>query len=428
MRGDLPRAIDLCLAACETIPADNLSLRFDRQVTLGYEYFLSGDYASASQILNEAIQAATATGALIYTVAAACFMARLHAVQGQLHQASETYQKLAHLIPEASGEHRDARALVEVGMADLLCERNQLDAALAHVREGLALLPWWGKVDDLVLAYITLARIELAQANRGNAKKAVEEATQLVQTRGVFPEARNAVKMAQVRLWLAEGDLHAAARWAAIQEKRLSSDGRFGVGDELAQISLARVWIAHNKPHEATSLLAHLEETARAAGRMGRVIEILLLEALARQALGDSGRAIVALAECLAMAEPEGYARVFLDEGLAMQMLLAQWLSRADPGTARDYAARLLSQFDAEAYAVGAAQTSPAGELAEPLSEREREVLHLVALGMTNKEIAQQLIVAPGTVKAHTASIYRKLDVANRTEAVARAREFGILP
>ena len=113
-----------------------------------------------------------------------------------------------------------------------------------------------------------------------------------------------------------------------------------------------------------------------------------------------------------------------------MQMLLAQWLARAGVGSLRDYAIRLLSQFDAEPQVVTAPQriASPTGDLVEPLSQRELEVLHLVALGRTNQEIAQQLVVSRGTVKAHTAHIYRKLDVANRTEAVARARQLGILP
>ena len=136
------------------------------------------------------------------------------------------------------------------------------------------------------------------------------------------------------------------------------------------------------------------------------------------------------MTECLTLAAPEGYVRVFLDEGEPMQMLLAQWLAHARPGPLRDYATRLLSHFHAEPHVVAAPQekASLAGNLVEPLSQRELEVLHLVALGRTNQEIARQLIVAPGTVKAHTASIYRKLDVATRTEAVARARQLGILP
>jgi len=430
MRGDIQRAIELCLAAREHIPAGNLALEFDTRTTLGYEYFLTGDYANANQILNETIRSGITAGAIIHTVAASCMMARLVAVQGLLHKSYDTYQIAAQSIPEASKEHRDARALVAVGMADVLCEWNDLDAALVHLQQGLALLPLWGKVDDVALAYITLARIRLAQANRSDATEAVEKALQLVQTRGVFSEARQAVEIAQVKLWLAQGDLRAANRWAASQEERLGLSDRFGFENELTHITQVRVLIAQNKSNEAIGLLSQLEETARSAGRMGRVIEILLLEALAMREVGDSERAVLALRKCLALAEPEGYVRVFLDEGRPMQMLLVQWLAQAGAGPLRDYAIHLLSQFDAEPHVVAAAQeiASPAGDLIEPLSPRELEVLHLMALGKTNQEIAQQLVVAPGTVKAHTAHIYRKLDVANRTEAAARARQLGILP
>ncbi|MBN1873614.1 MAG: hypothetical protein JXA33_05240 [Anaerolineae bacterium] len=137
------------------------------------------------------------------------------------------------------------------------------------------------------------------------------------------------------------------------------------------------------------------------------------------------------LERALTIAEPEGYVRVFLDEGEPMQMLLAQWLAHAGENPLRAYAGRLLPQFDAEtpkisALPSGTCATGAAQALIEPLSERELEILHLIALGKTNKAIAQQLFIAPGTVKAHTASIYRKLDVANRTEAVARARQLGL--
>jgi LuxR family maltose regulon positive regulatory protein len=162
---------------------------------------------------------------------------------------------------------------------------------------------------------------------------------------------------------------------------------------------------------------------------MGRVIEIMLLSALAKREIGDSEHALLVLTECLTLAEPEGYVRVFLDEGRPVQKLLAQWLAHADAGSLRNYAIHLLSQFDAEPRVVTAAQekASPASDLVEPLSQRELEVLHLIALGKTNRQIAQHLILASGTVKAHTSSIYRKLEVTNRTEAVARARQLGIL-
>jgi len=458
MRGDIPRAIEYCLTARECVPTSNLALQLDTRITLGYEYFLGGDYAQASQVLNETIQSGLASGAVINTVAAACVLARLYAVQGLLNKSNDIYQIAAQSIPEASGEHLGARALVEVGIADVLCERNDLGAALAHMKQGLAWLPFWDKADDWALAYLTLRRIHLVQANWEEADEALEKAVYFIHARGVFSEAHQAVEIAQVKRWLARGDLHAASHWAVSQEDRLNSDDRFGFENELAHITRARVWIALNKPYEAIGLLSLLEETARSDGRLSRVIEILLLEALALRQIGDFEHALLALTKCLTLAEPEGYVRIFLDEGPLMQMLLLQWLAReqvqglvhAITGPARVYAIHLLSQFDAEPYGIMAAQgkADPTDDLSassrqalvepdvrpaidkpvESLSQREVEVLHLVALGRTNQEIARQLIVAPGTVKAHTASIYRKLDVANRTEAVARARQLGILP
>jgi LuxR family maltose regulon positive regulatory protein len=433
MRGDIQRAIEFCLEAREYVPDSNIALQLDTRITLGYEYFMAGDYANASPILQETIRAGIAAGAVINTVAAACVLARLYAIQGKLKQSYDTYQLAAQSIPEPSGKHLCARALVNVGMADLLCEWNDLEAALARMKQGLDLLPFWDKADDWALAYGTLARIHLAQANRREATEAaaqaVEKAAQIIQTRGVFPEARQAVETAQVKLWLAHGDLQAASCWAASWEECLGSDDRFQFENELAHITQARVFLALNKPDQALALLSQLEETAQAAGRMGRVIEILALKALALRAIGDTAQALLALTSGLTLAEPEGYGRVFVDEGEPMQLLLAQWLADADAGPLREYALRLLSRF-AEPLVPTAAQekASPGSEMAEPLSQRELEVLHLMALGRTNQEIAQQLVVARGTVKAHAASIYRKLDVANRTEAAARARQLGLLP
>jgi LuxR family transcriptional regulator, maltose regulon positive regulatory protein len=450
MRGDLPRAIEMCLAAGELIPTDNLALHLDIGMTLGYEYFLNGDYVKASASLRETIRTCTAAGSIINVVAADCVLARLVANQGLLNQSVDLYQQAAQSIAEMNGRNLGATALVEVGLAEVYCERNDLEAALVHLKQGLALMPWWGKADDFVLAYITLARIHLARANMREAIEAVEKASRIVQTSGVFSEARQVSEVAQVRLWLAQGDLSSAYRWAAAQEERVHSDGRLGSENELAHITHVRVLIAQHKHNKAIGYLSLLEEAARSAGRIGRVIEILLLEALASWEIGDSEQAMLALTKCLALAQPERYARVFLSEGKPMQMLLAKWLAHASAGPLRDYASYLLSQFNPEPHKITTAHeiASPASDpsaisgqtlvgakvrlakdtLVDPLSQRELEVLQLISLGKTNQEIAAQLFVSPGTVKAHTASIYRKLDVANRTEAAARARMLGILP
>jgi LuxR family maltose regulon positive regulatory protein len=438
MQGDTRRAIEFCLTARENVPADRLDLQIDFSITLGYLYFLYGDFINANKILNETIRSYYTVGAINNPVAAYCLLARSQVYQGRLHEADDLLQMATQLIHAAGGQYLGAVGLVEVERAALLCEWNDVEAALVHVKQGLDFLPLWGKADDLCLAYTALTRIQLAQGNRTEAAGAVEKAAQIIQTCGVFSEARSAVETAQVKLWLAQGDWLAVDRWAAALEKRFGSQDPFRYEDELTHIAQARVFIAQNKLDEAMRLLSCLEQSARSGGRQGRLIEIMILKALALQRVGDTSQADIALTKSLTLAESGGYVRVFLDEGQPMQMLLARWLAHASPGPLRDYAIHLLSHFDTEPHVVKAAhgKVFPTGDpsassgqaLVEPLSQRELEVLHLIALGKTNLEIARQLIVSPGTVKAHTANIYRKLDVANRTEAVAHARQLGLLP
>ncbi len=431
MHGDMRRAIALNLTARENTLAEDLGMQLTIGITLGMEYFLDGDFNNASKTLEEVIVSGYTFNDITDGVAAYGILARLYAIQGQLHKSYEQFQKAAQWLHEASGSHLGSTSIIEVGITDVLYQWNDLEAALAHLKQGLDLIPSWGKADDMALACTTLSRILLAQGNRVAAGEAIEKAIQLIHTCGVFSEAQSTVETAQVKFWLEQGDWQAATRWAASFEDKEASDSddpfRFKV--ELAQITRARVFVVQNKLDDAIGLLAHLEETARSYGRMGRLLEIMILKALVMQRVGDTAQADIALTNSLALAEPEGYLRIFLDEGQSMQMLLAQWLAHANAGPLRDYAIHLLSQFDVESHTIPVAhgKASPAGDLVDPLSQRELEVLHLMALGRTNQEIARQLIVSEGTVKAHTASIYRKLDVANRTEAVARARQLGIL-
>ena len=430
MQGDTQRAIAFCLAARENIPADNLGLQIEVSITLGFEYFLYGDFENATRTLYGTIRSGQIARAINNPVAAYAILARMQAYQGRLHEADALLQRADQLIQEAGGQYHGAAGLVEAEKASLACEWNDAEAALAHIKHSLEFLPSWGKCDDVCLAYTTLSRIQLALGNRTEAAEAIEKAARLIQNCGVFSEARSVVEASQVKIWLAQGDWSAADHWAAAYEQRFDSQATLRYEDELAHITRSRVSIAQNKPEEAIHLLARLEEFARSGGRQGRLIEILILKALAMQAPGDPQQTDCALTEGLALAEPEGYVRVFLDEGEPLHRLLAGRLARAGASPLRDYASRLLALFDlrAQGALAGPTTASPSRELVEPLSPREVEVLLLMAQGKTNSEIARQLFVSSGTVKAHTASIYRKLDVANRTEAAARARQLGILP
>jgi ATP/maltotriose-dependent transcriptional regulator MalT len=428
MRGDIDRAIEFSHAARESIPASNLALQLGIGITLGYEYFLDGNFANASQILIETIRSGITAGAINNTVAAYCVLARLYAIQGLLNKSYELYHKAAQFIHEAGGRHLGAISVVEVGMADVLCEWNDLEAALSHMTQAMTFIPLWSKADDIALAYIILSRIHQAQGNPIAALEAIKKGIQLIRTCGVFSEAHDAVWTAQVKLWLTQDDSLAVSRWSASLEKGISSGDPLRFECELARITLARVYVAQKKPDEAIRLLSCLEESAAASGRTGRLIEILVLKALALRRLGETAQALAVLAKSLALAEQEGYIRIFVDEGNSMEELL-QIYSKRVGDSLKAYVDKLLNAFKIPAGKPAHLSTSPTqpGLLIEPLTGREAEVLCLLAAGLSNQEIAERLVLSEGTIKTHTHNLYSKLGVQSRTRAIARAKALNLI-
>jgi LuxR family maltose regulon positive regulatory protein len=200
-------------------------------------------------------------------------------------------------------------------------------------------------------------------------------------------------------------------------QDRTANDERT-FGREPEHFLTARALIALQRPAEAASLLEQLLLAAQAGGRGGRVIEIVALRALAFQALGNGTQALACLERALSLAEPEGYVRLFVDEGQPMERLLRQ---AASSGVATGYARKLLAAF------VTPARETPPQPLVDPLSERELEVLRLLATNLSSTDIAQELTIAVSTVRSHTKSIYSKLDVHRRLDAVERAKELGLM-
>ena len=224
----------------------------------------------------------------------------------------------------------------------------------------------------------------------------------------------------QVRLWLAQGNLDAAGQWV-----EASVAGTAGTPENrgLDQITRARVRLAQHREQEALRVLSEVAQAAEASGRMTSLIETRVLQALAWQALGDPGQARSALEDALARGEPEGFVRVFLDEGDPMSRLLERI---KDQGMGHiEYTRRLVALYEAGQHPPPLSLPPP--PLVEPLSEREIQVLRCLAEGLAYPEIARQLVIARGTVKAHVHNIYGKLSVPNRTQAIARARELRLL-
>jgi LuxR family maltose regulon positive regulatory protein len=225
-------------------------------------------------------------------------------------------------------------------------------------------------------------------------------------------------------VWVAQGRLADALDWA--REQHLSPQDDLSYRREFEHITLARVLLAQHKSGraahsllEAVGLLERLLSAAEHGERADGALEVLVLLALAHQTNGDIPAALIPLERALTLAEPEGYVRTFVDEGPPMAVLLE---SAAKHGIAPIYARQLLTAF-------GTAEERPPAkqDLIEPLSERELEVLHLLAQGLSNQEISTRLFLALDTVKGHNRKIFSKLQVQRRTEAIARARALGLL-
>jgi LuxR family maltose regulon positive regulatory protein len=343
---------------------------------------------------------------------------RLRRAAGLCHQALELakpgQQGDQGLPPAAGGAY--------VSLGALLYEQNDLEGAAAQLEAGIKLGEQGADLAILALGYLALARLKWAQANPKSAFELANGAEQLARRYNSPYWAAQAAAY-QARLWLAAGRLEGVVQWA--EEYHLSATDEVDYLSEVEHLTLVRFLFAQNKWADAVALLERLRQAAEAGQRLGRVLEVLILEALAYQAQNDPGQALVCLEQALILAEPEGYVRLFLDEGHPMITLLRTAAGRL-PVPHQTYVESLLAAYrrEQENLHLSASIRQP---LIEPLSERELEILRLIAAGMSNGEIAEKLVVTVGTVKWHLNNIYGKLDVRSRTQAVARVRELGLL-
>jgi LuxR family maltose regulon positive regulatory protein len=318
--------------------------------------------------------------------------------------------------------------MAHVGLAEVLYERNELAAALDHASQGITLCRQLAFTAPLAAGLAILARIRQADGDAAGALEALGEAGQA----GLSAQVIALLNPVRARLQLAQGDVRAAAQWAAVAG--LAPDDEPDYPQEPAYLVLARVLLAQNQPGLVLTLLKRLLDAAASQGRTGSVIEIQALHALAYAASGNRAGALDALAEALTLAAKHGYVRVFADEGAPMRALLTelsaarsnrQDAARVDPG----YLAVLTRACGGAdgTPPLRRARAMPPG-LAEPLTDREMEVLRLLAAGRSNQHIARDLFVTLDTVKKHVTHVLGKLGAANRTEAAARARELGLIP
>lgn len=430
-----PHTVQLARQVLERLPEDDINLRSIALLNLGGAYWLGGDLAAASQTFSEAAELGKASGNILVALSALNNLAQLEVSLGHLRKAATIYQQALQFANERGGPSLPISSTAYLGLAELLREWNDLATALRHLLEGVERIKQWGNAGDVVLTHIALARLYHAQGDEANAREMMQRAERLKHSMQLG-QLSTRVAAAQARVWLLQGDERAAATWAAGVQPY--AEAEVDITQEYIYLTLARVAIAQQRHEEALQLLDRLEQAA--AERTGSLIEIMALQALALQASGKTEQALHKLAAALKRAEPEGYVRIFVDEGEAMTRLLTRLLKTQWPGSAgllRDvspsYVKRLLEAAEADRKQLHdepqrpLASTASETPLVEPLSDREREVLRLIAAGLSNQEIASRLVLALSTVKTHTKSIYWKLNAKSRTQAVARARELNLL-
>ena len=399
---------------------------------LAIAHWVSGRLEDAERGFAAGVVGWCATGQRSLAAWACHDLGRVRRAQGRLDSARAAYQRALEITAPPGRVTMPAAGIGYVGMAEIAYQRNELDAPHRLVTEGIPLCWQLNWTQPLAAGLVTLAWIRQANGDPGGAQEAMAEAERIAPDpamTGLF----NPVPVQRARLLLAQGHLAAAAGW--IQENGLAACDGPDYPSEQGHLVPARVLLTQARPGPALALLGRLYGATAAQDRAGSLIEIGALHALALAASGDADRAVDALAEALTLACPQGYVRVFADEGPPMAALLARLIAaQRSGGTVAEVPLGCLARLQ---RALGGQDIGPdAGwgngtavpGLVEPLTSRELEVLTMLATGRSNRAIASQLVVTLDTVKKHVSHVLGKLGAANRTEAVARARELSLIP
>ncbi|HZC98837.1 MAG TPA: LuxR C-terminal-related transcriptional regulator [Actinomycetes bacterium] len=434
LRGDPDRAIGFASRALAEVGEDEWMLQSNASGYLAVAEWLGGRPAEAERLLSSTIAQWLRAGQRPLALRGWHHLGQVQRAQGRLDAALGTYRQALEVAAPPGRPALPGAGMAQVGLAEVAYQRGELDAALEQVTEGIGRCRQLVYTPPLAMGLATLAWIRQAMGDAAGALEAMGEAERVAPGPGVA-SLLNPVPAQRARLQLAHGEVAAAARWT--KARGLGGDDEPSYPREPGYLVLARVLLAQDRPDQALGLLGRLLAAAVAQGRLGSVVEIQALRALALAAGGEQSGALAVLAEALALACERGYVRVFADEGAPMGTLLGRLVTtprqREEQTAARsvplECLARLLRAFDAKEAAPrsgrGAAVAVPG--LVEQLTDRELQVLGLLAAGRSNQRIAGELVVSLDTVKKHVGRVLDKLGAANRTEAVARARELGLL-
>ena len=434
VQGHVADTVKYAELAQQLIPEDDVYRRAQAVIMLEFTHWANGDLEAARRALDGWMNAMRQIGNVVFVIATAFGVADIQVAQGRLREALRTYEGSLQWAAEAGPEAQAITAHHHLGLALLYRELGNAEDFAQHWQKAEALGQRTTLVDWPHRWHVAQARVKASEGDFDAALDLLDEA-QRVYVKNPVPDLRP-VEALKAQVYLRQGHLSKAQAWARARGLTVNDD--LSYLREFEHLTLARILMAAGPNQQASELLERLRQAAEAQDRMGSVLEILLAQALAHRAQGDTTAAFAALERGLTLAEPEGYVRTFVDEGEAMRLLIADFRVLIEKQGRREgqqligYVDKLLAAFgkstDVHAFTpalrAGARSFSP---LIEPLSPRELEVLQLISQGLSNQEIADRLFLALSTVKGYTRTLFDKLQVQRRTEAVARARELGLL-
>jgi LuxR family transcriptional regulator, maltose regulon positive regulatory protein len=427
IQGDLAETAKYAELSIQLIPKDDIYLRASAAITLEFTHWAAGDLEASLRAIHAWMEDMQRLGNKMFAIASAFAVADMQVILGRLSEAEKALQQALRRAVAHGREAETITAHHHLGLALLAHERGDDAAAARHLKIAADRGQHTTIVDWPYRWNLAQARLKESAGEWGATLDLLNEARR-VYVRNPIPmlqpvEAHNA------RVYLKQGRLDKAQAW--VRERGLSVTDEVNYLGEYEYLTLARVHLAEGYFTGVNDLLDRLLALAETQKRIGSVIEILSTQALFYQVQNNRSQSLAALEHALALAEPEGYLRVFVDEGQAMRQLLLNFRSMNEKQAGNSlcgYADKLLSGFSTPAETRSkSARTNQGSEIIEPLTDRELEILYLIAEGQSNAEISQRLYLALSTVKGHNLRIFNKLQAQNRTEAVTRARELGLL-
>ncbi|MDH4207458.1 MAG: tetratricopeptide repeat protein, partial [Anaerolineae bacterium] len=433
--GDPQQSLELSRRALESLPVERTFLSRFVERNLGMIYMLSGDLEAARQVFERSARLGEKSGDFTSMVVAQEKLGTARRMQGRLRESVVLYEQAMDSATDEKGRRNPVVTKAVLGLADIMREWNDLEAAERLLQEGIELAQQWSQFLTMS-CHLVQFRVRQARGDLEGAAELLERCQRLAAEWDLSEMDDIIVGASQTRIWLARGEFDQVRRWmenrglsSAAAAAELEGPKERASLDYVRQVeytALGRVYLAQGQAEQALRVLQPLSRATDRGGWGLLLIESLALLALALRSQGETEQALEVLERALSLGEPEGFVRTFVDEGEPMAQLLGEAAAR---GIAPRYVGKLLAAFEVAEHGplehiVAPSKTRP---LPEPLSERELEVLRLLNTSLSSTEMADELFVSVNTVRTHIRSIYAKLDVHSRYQAVDRARELNLL-